>query len=97
MRLYPAAGLQIRDPITHAVIPASGVEVPDRNGIPASFYWQRRLRVGDVTRTSPATTPVAPAKASSASPAASAGTAAATPSPIPATPAAATTAEQAHA
>ncbi|GCE89686.1 hypothetical protein MSKU15_1287 [Komagataeibacter diospyri] len=73
MRLYPAAGLQIRDPITHAVIPAGGVEVPDRNGIPSSFYWQRRLRAGDATKTAPAAVPAA--------------SQAATPQPVPATPA----------
>ena len=86
MRLYPAAGLQIRDPITHAVIPAGGVEVPGRNGLPTSFYWQRRLRAGDVTRTEPTAAPAAPQAAE-----------AATQQPVPATPAAATPAEQVHA
>lgn len=86
MRLYPAAGLQIRDPITHAVIPAGGVEVPDRNGLPTSFYWQRRLRAGDVTKTAPTAVSAAPQA-----------TQAATAQPVPATPTAAAPAEQVHA
>lgn len=65
MRLYPAAGLRIRDPITHAVIPATGVEVPDLNGIPSSFYWARLLRDKDVATTAPkATTTTTTQKAS---------------------------------
>ena len=93
MRLYPAAGLQIRDPITHAVIPAGGVEVPDRNGLPTSFYWQRRLRAGDVTKAPPTVAPAASQPAEAEPKAAEA----ATLQPVPATPAAATPAEQVHA
>ncbi len=93
MRLYPAAGLQIRDPITHAVIPAGGVEVPDRNGIPSSFYWQRRLRAGDVTKMPPTVIPAVSKTAEAAPKVAEA----ATLQPLPATPAAASPAEQVHA
>ncbi|MFT9385526.1 DUF2635 domain-containing protein [Acetobacter sp.] len=93
MRLYPAAGLKIRDPITHAVIPAGGVEVPDRNGIPTSFYWQRRLRAGDVIKTLPKVALPVSQTATDASKV----TATATPQPDPATPAAGAPAEQVHA
>jgi hypothetical protein len=47
MRVMPAAGLLVRDPVTGEPLPASGREVPEND------YWMRRLRAGDVVRTAP--------------------------------------------
>ena len=49
MRIKPADGRNVRDPITKQHIPAEGAEVPP------STYWLRRIRSGDVV---PATDPV---------------------------------------
>lgn len=42
MYVKPNAGLSVRDPDLHDLLPATGRNVPD------SDYWQRRLRDGDV-------------------------------------------------
>jgi hypothetical protein len=47
-RIKPARdGLVVRDPVTREAIPAEGAEVP------ASTYWRRRLRDGDVIMMDP--------------------------------------------
>lgn len=48
MMVYPAPGRRVRDPRTHALLPATGRDVPDHD-----FYWLRRLRDGDVTTEAP--------------------------------------------
>ena len=52
MRIYPAAGRTVRDPVSFQVLPATGREVPDHD-----LYWTRRLRDGDVTTTAPEAPP----------------------------------------
>jgi hypothetical protein len=42
MRVKPAAGRNVRDPITKRHLPTDGADVPE------STYWIRRLRDGDV-------------------------------------------------
>lgn len=42
MFVKPAPGLRIVDPLSRLPLPAAGKEVP------ASTYWLRRLRQGDV-------------------------------------------------
>lgn len=42
MRVKPAEGLKVRDPISKLHIPAEGCDVPE------SSYWVRRIRSGDV-------------------------------------------------
>jgi len=42
MRVKPAPGVKVRDPISKAHIPEEGREVPE------SSYWIRRVRSGDV-------------------------------------------------
>jgi hypothetical protein len=42
MRVKPAEGRQVRDPLTKALLPATGRDVPDNQ------FWRRRLRDGDV-------------------------------------------------
>ncbi len=48
MRIYPVAGLSLRDPVKGDFIPDEGREVED------SPYWRRRLSCGDASRTPPA-------------------------------------------
>ena len=48
MKVYPAPGLRVRDPVTKAHIPETGHEVPD-----GDLFWARRLRDGDVTLDEP--------------------------------------------
>ena len=43
MRIKPAAGLSVRDPVTKKIIPEEGFEVPEFD-----MYWTARLRDGDV-------------------------------------------------
>lgn len=51
VHVQPAAGRQVRMPERgHALMPPEGYEVP-RN-----VYWARRIAVGDVQETKPATT-----------------------------------------
>ena len=42
MRVKPAEGRQVRDPVTKQLLPAAGRDVPDNQ------FWRRRLRDGDV-------------------------------------------------
>lgn len=51
MRVKPAEGRAVRDPLTKALLPAAGRDVPDNQ------FWRRRLRDGDVVS---ADTPTAP-------------------------------------
>jgi hypothetical protein len=44
MRLYPAAGLQVRDPRTRALIPPEGIEVDETN-----LAFHRLWLDGDMT------------------------------------------------
>ena len=48
MFVKPAEGIQVRDPISYALLPAEGREVPE------SSYWTRRLADGDVVIALPA-------------------------------------------
>jgi Protein of unknown function (DUF2635) len=44
IRIMPAEGLKIRDPVTHLFIdPVDGLDVDEND-----LYWSRRLRDGDV-------------------------------------------------
>ena len=45
MRVKPAPGLVVRDPLSRRPVPAEGLEVPDTDS-----FWLRRLRDGDVVR-----------------------------------------------
>jgi hypothetical protein len=42
MRVKPAEGRAVRDPLTKQLLPAAGRDVPDNQ------FWRRRLRDGDV-------------------------------------------------
>jgi len=42
IKVKPAEGLRVRDPLTHQVLPIEGAEVTDNN------FWRRRLAAGDV-------------------------------------------------
>ncbi len=44
MFVKPGDGLQVRDPVTKALLPAEGKEVPE------TIYWTRRVNSGDVVR-----------------------------------------------
>lgn len=46
MRIKPVDGRKVRDPVTKHHIPADGLDVPATG--PASRYWLRRIRGGDV-------------------------------------------------
>ncbi|MCO7569371.1 DUF2635 domain-containing protein [Pseudomonas chlororaphis] len=48
MRIYPAPGLLVRDPVKKDFLPVTGREVPD-----GGSYWTRRLSCGDATLTGP--------------------------------------------
>ncbi len=48
MRIAPAPGVKVRDPITKRYLPAEGAEVPE------SAYWMRRLRAAEVVLQVPA-------------------------------------------
>lgn len=43
MRIKPAPGLSVRDPVTKQLLPADGIEVPD-----GDIFWTRCLNDGDV-------------------------------------------------
>ncbi|WP_429497027.1 DUF2635 domain-containing protein [Robbsia andropogonis] len=43
MRIKPAPGLQVRDPMTKKLLPKEGIDVPDD-----SILWNRILNDGDV-------------------------------------------------
>lgn len=45
MRVKPKEGMKIRDPVTGALVPDSGIEVPDTD-----IFWLRRLRDGDAEK-----------------------------------------------
>ena len=45
MRIKPAPGLSVRDPITKQLLPAEGIDVPDD-----SILWNKILGDGDVVR-----------------------------------------------
>ncbi len=51
MFVKPAAGRLVRDPITRVPLPDAGAEKP------ASSFWLRRLRDGDVVEATPPTPP----------------------------------------
>lgn len=51
MFVKPTPGLKVRDPETRAFLPNEGREVP------ASIYWTRRLRDGDVVKATPVAAP----------------------------------------
>ena len=63
MRIYPSAGLLVRDPVKRDFLPDIGREVPD-----GDLYWLRRLGCNDVTSTPPKTTPTPDAVAPSSKP-----------------------------
>lgn len=58
MRIKPAPGLQVRDPVTKLLLPEDGIDVPDD-----SILWNKILNDGDVVRAvaTKAFTPTAPA------------------------------------
>lgn len=43
MRIKPAPGLSVRDPMTKQLLPADGIDVPDD-----SILWNKILNDGDV-------------------------------------------------
>ncbi len=43
MRVRPKPGMMVRHPETKEFLPADGIDVD-----PADFYWNRRIRQGDV-------------------------------------------------
>ena len=43
MRVKPAPGLSVRDPITKQLLPAEGIDVPDD-----SILWNKIINDGDV-------------------------------------------------
>lgn len=49
MRVKPADGRLVRDPVTKRHIPAEGADVPD------TVFWFRRLASGDVVHVVPIT------------------------------------------
>lgn len=51
MRVKPAEGRQVRDPVTKQLLPAAGRDVPDNQ------FWRRRLRDGDVVFAEAASAP----------------------------------------
>jgi hypothetical protein len=53
MKVYPVAGLLLRDPVKGDFVPAAGREVRD------SPFWFRRLACGDASLTPPVVEPVA--------------------------------------
>jgi hypothetical protein len=48
MRIKPAPGLSVRDPVTKQLLPADGIEVPD-----GDIFWTRCLNDGDVVLVTP--------------------------------------------
>ena len=53
MKVKPAPGLVVRDPMSKQALPAEGGEVGDTN------FWRRRLACGDVVAIKEAPAPVA--------------------------------------
>lgn len=45
MRIKPAPGLKVRDPVTKQLLPDEGIEVPDE-----SILWNKILNDGDVVQ-----------------------------------------------
>lgn len=54
MRVFPATGLKVRDPVKKDLLPAEGREVSDTDS-----FWHRRLADGDVVLAKPAPPPIA--------------------------------------
>jgi len=50
MRVKPAPGLKVRDPLSKQLLPAEGIDVPDD-----SILWTKLLNDGDVVKASSAT------------------------------------------
>lgn len=48
MRIKPAPGLKVRDPITKQLLPDDGIDVPDD-----SILWTKILNDGDVVLMTP--------------------------------------------
>lgn len=57
MRVYPNAGLKVRDPVKKDLLPEEGLEVRDTD-----LYWHRRIAHGDVVTQSITTQPVISAR-----------------------------------
>ena len=49
MKIYPAPGLSVRDPVTKQLLDENGLEVAE-----GDLHWDRMLRDKDVTLTPPA-------------------------------------------
>ncbi len=47
MKVIPAPGINVRDPVSLQLLPPEGKEVP------ASVYWMRRIKCGDVVLSLP--------------------------------------------
>ena len=64
MHVYPKPGLVVRGP-DKRLLPAAGLDVSDTD-----FFWNRRMRDGDVTTTPPLAAPpaAAPAQTSAIAP-----------------------------
>lgn len=48
MMVYPVPGRLVRDPVTRHVLTDEGLDVSEHD-----FFWARRLRDEDVTKTAP--------------------------------------------
>lgn len=68
MRIYPTAGLLVRDPVKRDFLPDDGREVPD-----GDLYWVRRIACSDATLIPPAPVAVAPSSKTDKTAKASAG------------------------
>lgn len=51
MKIWPAPGRRVRNPVTGELLARRGAEVPD------TAFWRRRLADGDVVAAQPAATP----------------------------------------
>jgi len=48
MRIKPASGLKVRDPISRQFLPDDGADIEAIGGMPSLPYWRRLLLDGDV-------------------------------------------------
>lgn len=48
LRIYPAAGLKTRDPVSKRLVPETGLDIDPNN-----LYWARRIADGSVTTKAP--------------------------------------------